>query len=206
MTSRPFLAAACLSGLVLAGCAPAILIGTGAVAVGTVAEDRTTMSNLKDAEIELSIQNALLNRSGEIFRNVAVEVVEGRVLLAGTVPTREDKVEASRIAWETDGVTEVEDELTVGENQGTMAYLTDARISNTLRLALLADTSIKSVNYNVETVDRVVHITGLARSRTELDRVIRHAQEVDGVQRVVSHALTLDDPRRAVAATAPSAG
>lgn len=204
MTSRLFLAAACLSGFALAGCAPAILIGTGAVAVGTVAEDRTTMSNLEDAEIELSIQNALLNRSGEIFRNVAVEVVEGRVLLAGTVPSREDKVEASRIAWETEGVTEVEDELTVGENQGTMAYLTDARISNTLRLQLLADTSIKSVNYNVETVDRVVHITGLARSRTELDRVIRHAQEVDGVQRVVSHALTLDDPRRAAAATTPS--
>ncbi len=203
MTSRLILAAACLSGFALAGCAPAILIGTGAVAVGTVAEDRTTMANLTDIEIELSIQNALLNKSGALFRDVAVEVVEGRVLLAGNVPTREDKIEASRIAWETEGVTEVEDELTVGENQGTMAYLTDARISNTLRLALLTDTSIKSVNYNVETVNRVVHVTGIARSRTELDRVIRHAQEVEGVERVVSHALTLDDPRRAAVASTP---
>lgn len=206
MKTKLCLAALCLSGFGLSACAPAILIGTGAVAVGAVAEDRTTMANLEDTEIEITIQNALLNKSGELFRDVAVEVTEGRVVLMGNVPTREDKIAASQIAWETEGVTEVEDELIVGENQGTMAYLTDARISNTLRVQLLADTSIKSVNYNVETVDRVVHITGLARSRTELDRVIRHAQEVDGVQRVVSHALTLDDPRRTATLTSQTAG
>jgi osmotically-inducible protein OsmY len=203
MKTRLLLAALCLSGFGLSACAPAILIGTGAVAVGAVAEDRTTMANLEDSRMELSIQNALLNHSGTLFRDVAVEVTEGRVLLIGTVPTREDRVVATQIAWETEGVTAVEDSLEIGENQGTMAYLTDARISNTLRLEMLTDTSIKSVNYNIETVNRVVHITGLARSRTELDRVIRRAQEVEGVQRVVSHALTLDDPRRAVAATVP---
>ena len=79
-----------------------------------------------------------------------------------------------------------------------MAYLEDAWISNRLRLALLTDSQVSSVNYNVETVDKVVHLTGLARSRDELCKVIDHAATTPGVVRVVSHVLTIDDPRRQV--------
>ncbi|MFQ5565668.1 MAG: BON domain-containing protein, partial [Paracoccaceae bacterium] len=127
---------------------------------------------------------------------VSVDVIEGRVLLTGSVPERQHKIDAGRIAWETEGVTAVEDELTVAEDSSTKAYFTDVRISNTLRIKLLTDTKISSVNYNVETINRVVHLTGLAKSKDELDRVIRHAQEIKGVERVVSHVLTIDDPRR----------
>ena len=55
---------------------------------------------------------------------------------------------------------------------------------------------ISSQNYDVVTFGRVVHLTGLAKSTAELNRVIRRAQEVKGVTRVVSHVLTIDDPRR----------
>lgn len=190
------------AGLVLAGCAPAA-IGGGAMVATSVAQERSTRDALEDNAIELRIANALLNHSRQLFGDVTVKVTEGRVVLVGSVPTREDKVTASRIAWETEGVTAVEDELSVGEDGGAMAYLKDARISNTLRLKLLTDTKVSSVNYNVETVDGVVYLTGLARSKAELERVVGHARQVNGVQRVVSHVLTIDDPRRAgtVAAT-----
>ena len=114
------------------------------------------------------------------------------------------QIEAGRIAWETEGVTTVEDELTVAEDSGTNAYLTDVRISNTLRFALLTDIKVSSVNYNVETIDRVVHLTGLAKSNEELGRVIARAQKVAGVERVVSHVLTIDDPRRVSAVAVDS--
>lgn len=187
--------------LVLAGCAPAV-IGGGAVVATSVAQERSTMDALNDNAIELSIANALLDHSRRLYGDVAVKVTEGRVVLAGTVPTREDKVTATRIAWETEGVTAVADELTVGEGGGAKGYLRDARISNTLRLKLLTDTKVSSVNYNVETVDGVVYLTGLARSKKELERAAWHARRVDGVKRVVSHVLTIDDPRRAKAVAA----
>lgn len=187
--------------LVLAGCAPAV-IGGGAVVATSVAQERSTKDALNDNAIELSIANALLNHSRRLYGDVAVKVTEGRVVLAGTVPTREDKVTATRIAWETEGVTAVADELTVGEGGGAKGYLRDARISNTLRLKLLTDTKVSSVNYNVETVDGVVYLTGLARSKKELERAAWHARRVDGVKRVVSHVLTIDDPRRAKAVAA----
>ena len=72
----------------------------------------------------------------------------------------------------------------------------DVKISNTLRFKLLSDSKINSANYNVETLDGVVHLTGLARSRAELDRAIGHAQGLKGVKRVVSHVLTKYDSRR----------
>jgi osmotically-inducible protein OsmY len=192
MKTEAFLMA---GALVLAGCAP-VALGGGAVVASSVVQERSTMNVLNDNVIEVEIANALLNHSRQLYGDVAVKVVEGRVLLTGSVPTREDKIEAVRIAWGVEGVSSVEDELTVGEDSGTMAYLRDARISNTLRLKLLGDTKVSSVNYNVETVDGVVYLTGLARSKRELERVVWHARRVEGVERVVSHVLTIDDPRR----------
>jgi len=196
MKTISYLAVVCLIGATLSACASVLVAGTAAVVTRSVVQERSSMDALKDTEIKLSIKNRLGNHSGELYRDVSVGVIEGRVLLAGTVPLREHKVEASRIAWETEGVTTVEDELIVAEDSGTKAYLTDARISATLRLGLLTDTKVRSANYSVGTVDRVVHLTGLARSNDELDRVIRRAQAVKGVERVVSHVLTIDDPRR----------
>jgi osmotically-inducible protein OsmY len=204
MKIKTIAVAACLSGFALTACTPTgMVVGAGAMLARSVVQERTTMDALEDTEIRLSIMNRLLNHSGELFRDVSIDVIEGRVLLAGSVPEREHKVEAARIAWETEGVSTVEDELTVAEDSGTQAYLTDVRISNTLRFGLLTDTMVSSVNYNVETIDRVVHLTGLAKSDEELGRVIRRAQGVAGVERVVSHVLTIDDPRRvrAVATT-----
>lgn len=195
-----------LMALVLTGCAPAILAGTGAVVTRSVMQERTTMDALGDAEVKVSLKNRLLKDSTGLFTDVSADVVEGRVVLTGSVPSREQKVTATRIAWETPGVVAVTDELTVAEDAGARAYIQDAWISNRLRVALVGDMQVNSVNYSVETVDGVVHLTGLARSRGELQRVIDHAAAIPGVAKIVSHVLTIDDPRRQTAsAGAPAA-
>ena len=196
MKSKAILAAACLVGLALGACAPVAIVGGGAIAARTVSSERSTMDALNDKEIEFAISNDLGRHSGELYRDVAVDVTEGRVVLIGSVPRQEDKVTATQIAWSTEGVTSVQDELIVAKDSSAKTYFSDVKISNTLRLELLTDTSIRSANYNVETLDGVVHLTGLARSRAELDRVIDHAKGVKGVKRVVSHVRTIDDPRR----------
>ena len=195
MKSKTIVAAACLCGLVLSACAP-VLVGSGAVIGRSVAQERTTKDAVKDKEIEITISHELLKHSGELYRDIAVDVIEGRVLLLGSVPEPEHKVAANQIAWSVEGVTSVQDELTVAEDSSIGSYFTDVRISNSLRLKLVSDGDVSSQNYNVETINRVVHLTGLAKSNTELDQVIRYAQGIDGVERVVSHVLTIDDPRR----------
>ncbi|GMG84191.1 hypothetical protein LNKW23_34050 [Paralimibaculum aggregatum] len=182
---------------VAAGCAPVVPVIGGSAVLGTaVFEERTTLAALNDTDIELGIANRLGNHSGELYRDVFVDVTEGAVVLTGSVPRPEDRVAATEAAWATPGVVSVEDALEVAGDGGTNAYFGDVSISNRLRFVLLTDPDIRSINYNVTTVDRTVHLTGLARSAKELQRVIDHAREVEGVRRVVSHVLTIDDPRR----------
>ena len=192
--------------LAIAGCAP-LAVGTGAGTVAySVAQERTTGQALTDSSIKVRLKSKYLGRSPGLFADVGVDVHEGRVLLTGSVPTRGDKVEATRLAWDTSGVKEVEDELTVGEDQSTRSYIDDVMISNQIRYDLIADGEVKAVNYNVETVNGVVHLTGVARSPEEIARVIDHAKTTRGVRRVVSHVLAIDDPRRFKTAAAPDLG
>ena len=55
---------------------------------------------------------------------------------------------------------------------------------------------ISDVNYTVETVNGIVYLMGIARSRPELDKVTTHARNIAGVQKVISHVRLSGDDRR----------
>ena len=52
------------------------------------------------------------------------------------------------------------------------------------------------VNYSIETINGVIYVMGIAQSQDELDRVVNHARNISGVQRVVSYVRLKDDPKR----------
>ncbi len=186
----PFIVAPLLSG-----CA-GVVVGAAAVTGHSVLEQRTTKDALSDADIRIKLNEKLLSHSSRLFSNVSTEVVEGRVLLTGSVPRREDRIDAGRLAWEVAGVSEVANEIEVGEDVTAKAFIEDVWITSQLRARLVADQGISSVNYNIETVNKTVHLIGLAQSRAELEAVVAIARKVPGVKRVVSHVLTVDDPQR----------
>lgn len=181
---------------VVAGCGPAILAGVGGVTGLGVMQERSTMDALRDNEIAISISNRLLNESGQLFRRVSLDVTEGRVLLTGGVETVEDKARAAEIAWATPGVTAVENEIVAEQQASTQRFAQDTWITSQVRTRLLTDAQVASRNYGIETHDGVVHLTGIARSSGELERAAAHAAAVPGVREVVSHVLSINDPRR----------
>jgi len=153
-------------------------------------------SSASDTSIHLALQRDMGREFPRYFAEMASEVHEGRVLLVGTIRTPQDRIRASQIAWQIEGVDEVVNELQVAEEQSGMAYLKDARISNQLRLRLLTAVDVADSNFDFETVNSVVYILGVARDRSELEYVAELAATIAGVERVVSHALLADDPRR----------
>lgn len=179
-----------------AGCAPALIVAAGGATAVAVSQERTVRDRLTDNEIAISIGNALMNESGTLFRRVSVNVYEGRVVLTGGVADAAQSVQAAEIAWATPGVLAVSNEIMTDQAASSRRFAQDVWISTQVRARLLADERVLSTNYSVETHDGVVHLTGVARSPEELDRATRQAAMVTGVREVVSHVLSIDDPRR----------
>jgi len=183
---RMSLAALVLALLTLGGCVPLVVGAGGAAAVGA-AQDRGLEQALDDNEISFEINRKLLAEDGNLYKGVATQVRNGRVLLSGIVPKPEDRVTVTRIVWAIGGVREVINELQVGESAGFMQAMSDTAITTKLRARLTGDSNVSGINYSIETVRGTVYLMGTARDRAELDRVIAHARSVSGVRNVVSY-------------------
>jgi len=187
MQSIARILAVALAPLVLSAC----------VGVTLEPEERPFSKGVDDFNTRTELGAKLLAEDPRMYTNVSTSVIEGRVHLAGTVLTEEQRRRATQLAWETAGVVEVVNDIEVTEEtSGIVATARDRWISAKVRARILADTSIRDVNYTIDTQNRVVFVLGIAQSRRELDRVLDHAREIEGVDRVVNYAVLKDDPRR----------
>lgn len=180
----------------VSGCIP-LLLGAGTETAVVAAQERSAGNAVDDAGILLKIKNLYVNQEDkDIFLNVEVKVVEGRVLLTGNVDKPDSQIEAVKLAWQVDGVKEVINEVQISDKSGFWNYSKDAWISAQIRARLVFGKDIKSINYSVITVNQVVYIMGIAQSQEELNRVSNVASTTSYVQRVVSYVRLKTDPRR----------
>ncbi len=172
--------------------------GAGASAGVAVSQERTVGNAVDDTTISVMVSDQFFQKDPQLTRTIGVDVVEGRVLLTGTVAKSEDRVEATRLTWQVAGVKEVINEVQVSEEFGIVGFSKDTWITTQLRSQLLQSGAVSSVNYNVETVNGVVYLFGIAGSQQELERVTTLARTIAGVRRVVSHVMRKDDSRRRI--------
>lgn len=186
--SRPA-ALAALTGLLLvtSGCAP-VVVGAAATAAGTAATQEGGFSGaVTDAGIHAEINHLWFQHDIEMQRRLDMTVTGGRVLLTGRATTPEMRLDAVRLAWQARGVTEVINEIEIGDGGGIGDAATDTWIATQLRSRLLLDRDVASRNYSIDAVNGVVYLMGSARDQAELDRVIGHARALSNVKRVVSY-------------------
>lgn len=188
MKNIVFLLVGFISLGVISGCTPVgAVVGGAAVAGSAVAEERTVGDVLDDTGIKIRIGEALLMKDEKLFLNVSSKVVQGRVLVTGTVPDPEDRLEAARLIWKIAGVREVYNELQVTNEDSIATYSADSWISTQLNFNLIGDLDIKHINYSIETVNGIVYLMGIAQDGAELDRVKNHAREIKGVRKIISY-------------------
>ena len=183
--------------LSLSGCAE-LLIGAAATTGIAVAEERSVGDAVDDLTIRGELNHLFFQDDIELFADVSFSVIEGRVLIKGSVPTPDDRVRALRLAWQAAGVREVINELQVADDSGILDYARDTWISAQLKGKLLVNGDVLSINYSVETVNGTVYLLGIAQDEAELARVTEHARSIENVKRVVSHVVLKDDRHRPV--------
>jgi|APSaa5957512535_1039671.scaffolds.fasta_scaffold15085_3 osmotically-inducible protein OsmY len=189
------LAALMISALALNSCGGVIVGGAATGGVAAV-QERSIGDAVDDLTIRAQLNQLFFEDNIDLLASVSFSVIEGRVLLKGSVKKQAHRVHALELTWKASGVREVINEIQVTNQGGIVNYARDTWISTQLKAEILFNKNIFAINYNVETINGVVYVVGIAQSQAELDMVIEHARRIKNVKQVVSHVLKKDDPRR----------
>ena len=170
----------------IAHCAQ-VATGTAVKVVTVNQEDRSIGEFVDDTIIKALIKNTYFDQNEKLFFNIDVEVSQGRVLLTGTIENIDLKIEATRIAWGVKGVQTVINEIQISNSDNIINFADDLVISTKVKGKLILNENVNSLNYSIETVNKLVYIIGIAGSEDERDLVINIAREVYGVEEVIDY-------------------
>ena len=138
----------------LGGCV-GVVIGGGA-AVGTAAyQERGVRGVARDLATATKLRTQLLDAGEAYVTGVGVEVYEGRVLLTGTLGKESLRATAVELAWKTDGVRDVINEIQIGQSS-LRDLATDPWITAPVQTNITFDKKILAINYSTATVKGIV--------------------------------------------------
>ena len=150
---------------------------------------------MSDGVIRTKLSDKYLRNDVDLVQAVAISVNEGAVLLTGNVATQDKKINATRLAWEIKGVREVVNELNVAANTSLKNKAKDFAAAAQLRLKIIGDGDVSSLNYSIDVVDGVVYLSGVAETQEERARVVALAQELPFAKKVVDYIILSSDRR-----------
>ena len=127
--------------------------------------------------------------------SVNSKVLDGRIFLTGKVEDPEDKLKLTKMAWETDGVRSVRNDIKVKEGFNFKQSAKDLMITSQLRTALIVNKNIKATNYQIDTYKKKIYLYGIAITSDEKESVLEEAKNIKDVQDVIASILLVDELR-----------
>jgi osmotically-inducible protein OsmY len=176
------------------GCANAVIgVGTAAVAASTTEKGLST--SVADTQIQAKLTEQFFKKNFSLVTAVDITVNDGAVLLTGKVKKPEEKVLATKLAWNVRGVREVVNELQITDATSIKDIAKDLAASATLRGKLIADKDVSSLNFSIDVVNGTVYLSGVAAGLNEMNRVVDHARKVRFTKQVVNYIILQTDKR-----------
>ena len=166
----------------LSGCSPATRFGAG---VDITFDPRTIGMQIDDTIMQKNLIARLSLNEKKYFINIQVEVLDGRIFLSGKVDDPEEKIKITKLAWETKGVREVKNAITIKGNSNFKSTAKDILITSQLRTSLILNKITKSRNYTLETINRKIYIFGIAMDDDEKKEVISEANKIYDVEEII---------------------
>ena len=182
--------------IVLSGCAVGVgskgIFGTG---VSVAMDPRTVGTQIDDSIMQKSISTKVLAKDKKYFLAVKTKVLDGRIFITGKVDTPEEKLQITKLAWETKGARSVRNDIKIKEKFDFKQSAKDILITSQLRTALIVNKNIKATNYQIDTYKKKIYVYGIALTSEEKDLVISEAKEILDVEDVIASILLLEDLR-----------
>ena len=168
--------------ILISSCSPATRFGAG---VDITFDPRTLGMQIDDTIMQKNLIARLSLREKKYFINIQVEVLDGRIFLAGKVDDPEEKIKITKMAWETKGVREVKNPITIKGASNFKSTAKDVLITSQLRTALILNKKTKSRNYTLETINKKIYIFGIAMDLEEKKEVISEANKIYDVEEII---------------------
>ena len=182
--------------LVFSGCVGTGSKGVFGTGVSVAFDPRTVGTQIDDSIMEKNLIARLTLTDKKYLISIGVKVLDGRFFLTGKVENPEDKLQITKMAWETKGARSVKNDIKIKEKFNFKISGKDLLITSQLRSAMIFNNKIKSTNYNIDTYKKTIYIYGIASDEAERREVINEAKQVLDVEDVIASILLIGDLSR----------
>ena len=184
-----------LLSLILSGCVGVASKGIFGTGVSIAYDPRSVGTQIDDSIMHKNFVARLALSEKSYLISINTKVLDGRFFITGKVDDPEEKLKITKLAWETDGVRSVKNDIKIKENFNFKQSAKDLLITSQLRTALIFNKEIKATNYQIDTYKKKIYIYGIALSKDERKFVIDEAEQILDVEKVIASILLVEDLR-----------
>ena len=181
------------SFLILTGCVGVGSEGVLGTGVSIYLDPRSLGTQIDDSIMQKSLLIRIAKTDKKYILDVSSKVVDGHIFLTGVVEKVDEKILMTKLAWKIEGARSVKNNIEVKDKFSLKNYSQDVLISSQMKVALLANKKISMSNYQVNTVNQVIFIFGIAANEAERREIMNEASLIKDVKSVDATIFLVDD-------------
>ena len=180
---------------ILSGCIGVSSKGLFGTGVSIALDPRTLGTQIDDSIMQKNLASRIISKDKKYLLSINSSVLDGRIFLTGKVDNPEEKLQFTKLAWETKGARSVRNDIKIKEEFNFKQSAKDILITTQLRTAIILNKNIKASNYQIDTYKKKIYIYGIAINFEEKDLIISEAKEILDVEDVIASIILLEDLR-----------
>ena len=180
---------------ILTGCVGMSSKGIFGTGVTIAFDPRSLGTQIDDSVMQKNLATRIVLRNKKYLLSISTKVLDGRIFLKGKIDNPEEKLQITKLAWETKGVRSVRNDITIKEDFNFKQSAKDLLMTSQLRAALIFNKQIKATNYQIDTYKKKIFIYGISLTVEERKEVIKEAKEILDVENVIASIILVEDLR-----------
>ena len=182
--------------LFLSSCVGSSTSGVFGTGVSIALDPRTLGTQIDDSIMQKNLQARLALYEKTYLVKLSVKVLDGRIFLRGKVNQPEEKLKITKMAWETKGVRSVKNNIVIKQKFSLKNTAIDILITAQLRTALILNKTVKSANFNIDTINQTTYVFGIAHTVEEKKEIIEESKHIVDLKELVTSILLVADLSR----------
>ena len=180
----------------LTSCVGSSTSGVFGSGVSIALDPRTLGTQIDDSIMQKNLQARLALSDKKYIIKISVKVLDGRIFLGGKVNKPEEKLKITKMAWETKGARSVKNNISIKQKFSLKNTAIDVLITSQLRTALILNKKVKAANFNIDTVNQVTYVFGIAHNEEEKKEIIQEAKQIVDLEEIITSILMISDLSR----------